>query len=133
VPRSRALFSVTPCQTHIVRLAPNSRVCGGGQVVTEFEEDQLPVVLDALERMDHHLTAAVVSNDVAFQHKVRAPPPHDATFIQPTSTAYTRSRGLQPQEGMRAVISSNRVLKGLGKSRGTAVSSLTALTPSTSP
>jgi hypothetical protein len=39
------------------------------QVVTQYSDAQLPKVLDALERMSHHLTAAVVSNDVQFvQH-----------------------------------------------------------------
>jgi 1-pyrroline-5-carboxylate dehydrogenase len=39
------------------------------QVVTEYSDSELPAVLGALERMEHHLTAAVVSNDSAFlQH-----------------------------------------------------------------
>lgn len=39
------------------------------QVVTEWSDGELPLVLEALERMSHHLTAAVVSNDVNFvQH-----------------------------------------------------------------
>lgn len=42
---------------------------GPFQVVTEYNEGQLPLVLEALERMSHHLTAAVVSNDINFvQH-----------------------------------------------------------------
>lgn len=36
------------------------------QIVTEYKKDQLPLVLDALERMHAHLTAAVVSNDPIF-------------------------------------------------------------------
>lgn len=36
------------------------------QVVTEYKQNQLPLVLDALERMHAHLTAAVVSNDPLF-------------------------------------------------------------------
>ncbi|KAG5541517.1 hypothetical protein RHGRI_021372 [Rhododendron griersonianum] len=35
-------------------------------VVTEYKDNQLPTVLDALERMRAHLTAAVVSNDQLF-------------------------------------------------------------------
>jgi hypothetical protein len=35
-------------------------------VVTEYSEDQLDLVLEALERMNAHLTAAVVSNDPLF-------------------------------------------------------------------
>ena len=41
------------------------------QVVTEYKESELEVVLGALERMSQHLTAAVVSNDALFQQKVR--------------------------------------------------------------
>ncbi|KAG5536685.1 hypothetical protein RHGRI_024195 [Rhododendron griersonianum] len=35
-------------------------------VVTEYKDNQIPMVLDALERMHAHLTAAVVSNDQLF-------------------------------------------------------------------
>uniref|UniRef100_A0A6N2LVI3 Aldehyde dehydrogenase domain-containing protein n=1 Tax=Salix viminalis TaxID=40686 RepID=A0A6N2LVI3_SALVM len=38
-------------------------IFGPFQVITEYKKDQLPLVLDALERMHAHLTAAVVSND----------------------------------------------------------------------
>ena len=44
--------------------------CTVAQVVTEYEEEELAVVLAACELMDHHLTAAIVSNDVAFQRQV---------------------------------------------------------------
>ena len=38
-------------------------------MVTEYSEGELPLVLEALERMTNHLTAAVVSNDINFvQH-----------------------------------------------------------------
>jgi hypothetical protein len=36
------------------------------QVVTEYSEDQLELVLEACERMNAHLTAAVVSNNPLF-------------------------------------------------------------------
>lgn len=36
------------------------------QIVTEYKDTQLSMVLDALEKMHAHLTAAVVSNDVLF-------------------------------------------------------------------
>ncbi|XP_056175346.1 probable aldehyde dehydrogenase [Syzygium oleosum] len=41
-------------------------IFGPFQVVTEYKDDQLPKILDALERMHAHLTAAVVSNDPLF-------------------------------------------------------------------
>lgn len=40
------------------------------QVVTEYRDDELDSVLEACERMNNHLTAAVVSNDVSFQRRV---------------------------------------------------------------
>ena len=40
------------------------------QVITEYKDSELDKVLEACERMDAHLTAAVVSNDVLFQQKV---------------------------------------------------------------
>ncbi|CAI0399342.1 unnamed protein product [Linum tenue] len=45
-------------------------VFGPFQVVTEYKESQLSMVLEALERMHAHLTAAVVSNDVLFLQEV---------------------------------------------------------------
>jgi 1-pyrroline-5-carboxylate dehydrogenase len=41
-------------------------IFGPFQIVTEYKKDQLPLVLEALERMHAHLTAAVVSNDPIF-------------------------------------------------------------------
>lgn len=40
------------------------------QVVTEYGDDELDAVLEACERMNNHLTAAVVSNNVSFQRRV---------------------------------------------------------------
>jgi len=49
--------------------AVTTEVFGPFQVVTEWGGSQLPLVLEALERMANHLTAAVVSNDINFvQH-----------------------------------------------------------------
>jgi hypothetical protein len=36
------------------------------QILTEYKDEDLPLVLEACERMHAHLTAAVVSNDVLF-------------------------------------------------------------------
>jgi 1-pyrroline-5-carboxylate dehydrogenase len=36
----------------------------------DYKDSELPLVLEALERTEAHLTAAVVSNDVLFQNKV---------------------------------------------------------------
>ncbi|XP_062170068.1 probable aldehyde dehydrogenase isoform X1 [Alnus glutinosa] len=45
-------------------------IFGPFQIITDYKRDQLPLVLDALERMHAHLTAAVVSNDTLFLQEV---------------------------------------------------------------
>jgi len=40
------------------------------QVITQYDDTQIDLVLEACERISHHLTAAVVSNDVKFRHKI---------------------------------------------------------------
>jgi 1-pyrroline-5-carboxylate dehydrogenase len=50
------------------------------QVITYYNDDTLPRVLEALERMSHHLTAAIVSNDVDFQTKVLAHTVNGTTY-----------------------------------------------------
>ncbi|KAJ8753288.1 hypothetical protein K2173_019687 [Erythroxylum novogranatense] len=45
-------------------------IFGPFQIITEYKKDQLPMVLDVLERMHAHLTAAVVSNDSLFLQEV---------------------------------------------------------------
>jgi len=43
---------------------------GPFQVLTSYDDSTLDQVLEACEKMSHHLTAAVVSNDLRFQQKV---------------------------------------------------------------
>jgi len=50
------------------------------QVITYYNDDTLDLVLEALERMSHHLTAAVVSNDPEFQQKVLANTVNGTTY-----------------------------------------------------
>jgi 1-pyrroline-5-carboxylate dehydrogenase len=50
------------------------------QVLTYYNDSNLNLVLEALERMSHHLTAAVVSNDPAFQSKVLANSVNGTTY-----------------------------------------------------
>ncbi|XP_010678575.2 probable aldehyde dehydrogenase [Beta vulgaris subsp. vulgaris] len=45
-------------------------IFGPFQIITDYKANQLQMVLDALERMHAHLTAAVVSNDVLFLQEV---------------------------------------------------------------
>jgi len=47
-----------------------TEVFGPVQVITEYDDSQLDDVLDVTERLNAHLTAAVVSNDVLFLGKV---------------------------------------------------------------
>ncbi|CAM9559491.1 unnamed protein product [Ascophyllum nodosum] len=50
--------------------ACTTEVFGPFQVVTEFADSELDMVLEACEGMENHLTAAVVSNDTYFQRRV---------------------------------------------------------------
>ena len=50
-------------------------------MVTEYKEEELEKVLDACERMDHHLTAAVVTNDNDFGTKVLASTVNGTTYV----------------------------------------------------
>ncbi|XP_062116450.1 probable aldehyde dehydrogenase [Humulus lupulus] len=45
-------------------------IFGPFQIITDYEKEQLPLVLDILEKMHAHLTAAVVSNDSHFLQEV---------------------------------------------------------------
>lgn len=54
---------------------------GPFQILTTWEDDQLPMVLEACERMSHHLTAAVVSNDVHFVQQVIGHTVNGTTYV----------------------------------------------------
>ncbi len=43
---------------------------GPFQIVTEYKDKEIDSVLNTLEKMSHHLTAAVVSNDPIFTQKI---------------------------------------------------------------
>ena len=47
-----------------------TEIFGPMQVLTSYDDEELPLVLDACERMDAHLTAAVVSSDEMFSQRV---------------------------------------------------------------
>ncbi|MEM7281644.1 MAG: aldehyde dehydrogenase family protein, partial [Pseudomonadota bacterium] len=53
---------------------------GPFQVVVEYADSELNQVLELLERMSHHLTAAVVSNDVEFRNAVLAATVNGTTY-----------------------------------------------------
>lgn len=70
--------------THVLPLLspalPDGRPVRFVQVITKYSSDDLDRVLGLFERMGHHLTAAVVSNDVAFQHSVLAHTVNGTTY-----------------------------------------------------
>jgi len=94
IPGSKVLFGGEPLENHSIpkiygALKPTAvfvpleeilksenfelvtkEIFGPFQVVTEYSEDQLELVLEACERMNAHLTAAVVSNDPLFLQDV---------------------------------------------------------------
>ena len=43
---------------------------GPFQVITDYKEGELPLVLELLNKMQNHLTAGIVSNDNHFLHEV---------------------------------------------------------------
>jgi len=47
-----------------------TEIFGPFQVVTSYGDNDIDLVLEACERMSHHLTAAIVSNDVTFTQKI---------------------------------------------------------------
>lgn len=58
-----------------------TEIFGPFQIVTEFKDSELDLVLEALERMNAHLTAAIVSNDVLFQQKCLGATVNGTTYV----------------------------------------------------
>ncbi len=58
-----------------------TEIFGPFQVVTEWDDSQLDLVLEALERMPLHLTAAVVSNDIDFVQHVIGRSVNGTTYV----------------------------------------------------
>mmetsp|Transcript_16833 Transcript_16833/g.35118 ORF Transcript_16833/g.35118 Transcript_16833/m.35118 type:complete len:550 (+) Transcript_16833:205-1854(+) len=57
-----------------------TEIFGPFQVCTTFKDEGICHVIEACERMSHHLTAAVVSNDVDFQHAILANTVNGTTY-----------------------------------------------------
>lgn len=51
------------------------------QVVTEYDDDEVEKVLEMCERLNAHLTAAVVSNDQSFLAKVLGSTVNGTTYV----------------------------------------------------
>lgn len=54
---------------------------GPFQILTTYTDEQLPLVLALCEKMENHLTAAVVSNDPVFQNEVLASTVNGTTYV----------------------------------------------------
>lgn len=50
-------------------------------IITEYNEESLNMMLDCVERIDEHLTAAIVSNDLAFQRAVISRSVNGTTYV----------------------------------------------------
>ncbi|EIE18461.1 aldehyde dehydrogenase [Coccomyxa subellipsoidea C-169] len=98
-----------------------TEVFGPFQVLTEYSDEQLPLVLEALEKLEAHLTAAVVSNDPVFTQKVLANTVNGTTYagIRARTTGAPqnhwfgpagdpRSAGIGTPEAIRLVWSCHR-------------------------
>merc|ERR1719374_203896 len=75
IPGAYVAFGGKELQNHTT-----PEIFGPLQVLTSFDDDSLHLVLEACERMSHHLTAAVVSNDVRFQDRVLAHTVNGTTY-----------------------------------------------------
>ena len=76
IPDCYGAFEPTAVQVPLATLCDGqfelvtTELFGPFQVVVRYGDDDIDTVLSILERMSHHLTAAVVSADVVFQQKV---------------------------------------------------------------
>jgi 1-pyrroline-5-carboxylate dehydrogenase len=58
-----------------------TEIFGPFQVVTSFGDADVPRVIEALERMHHHLTAAVVSNEPLFVNRILGASVNGTTYV----------------------------------------------------
>ena len=58
-----------------------TEIFGPFQVMIDYSDNELPLVLEMCERMEANLTAAVVSNDVKFQQKVLGSTVNGTTYV----------------------------------------------------
>ena len=102
-----------------------TEVFGPFQVLTEYGAGDVPHVLEACERMDAHLTAAVVSNDVQFVNHILANTLNGTTYagIRARTTGAPqnhwfgpagdpRGAGIGTPEAIRLVWSTHREIIG---------------------
>ena len=77
---------------------------GPFQVIVAYKDGDLPQLLQALETMSHHLTAAVVSNDPIFQQQVLAATVNGTTYcgIRARTTGAPQNHWFGPNGDPRA-------------------------------
>ncbi len=61
--------------------ACTTEVFGPFQVVTSYKDGELPLVLEACERMSHHLTAGIVSSDIQFIQHILGATVNGVTYV----------------------------------------------------
>ena len=101
--------------------ACTTEIFGPFQVATTFGDEDVDKVLEACARMSHHLTAAVVSNDVGFRSKILAGTVNGTTYAgrrarttgAPQNHWFgpagdTRAAGIGTPEAIKAVWSCHR-------------------------
>ncbi|OQS02563.1 delta-1-pyrroline-5-carboxylate dehydrogenase 12A1, mitochondrial-like [Thraustotheca clavata] len=81
-----------------------TEIFGPFQILTEYDDSQVDTVLDMLERMEAHLTASVVSNDVAFQQRILANSVNGTTYngIRARTTGAPQNHWFGPAGDPRA-------------------------------
>ena len=80
---------------HFARVT--TELFGPFQIVVTWQDDDLTAVLGMLERMSHHLTAAVVSGDVEFQNAVLGATVNGTTYCGKRA----RTTGAPPESLVR--------------------------------
>ena len=67
---TRRLWTLSPRTRVRQEPSATTELFGPFQVLVKWSDGQLPMVLEALNRMQNHLTAGIVSNDVQFLNEV---------------------------------------------------------------
>ena len=86
IPDCYGAYAPTAIEVPLAALCGNefelltTELFGPFQVVVRYADKDVAAVLDLLERMSHHLTAAVVSADVEFQNRVLAATVNGTTY-----------------------------------------------------
>lgn len=71
-----------------------TEIFGPFQVVTQYGDGDVAHVLEACERMEQHLTAAVVSNDVRFVNHILGNTVNGTTYAGIRARTTGRKRGM---------------------------------------